>query len=140
MSDSNPKDLGDRLISAEATDSPASPPPSATPGRDPAFELLLEHERHFERRTRRTAIACWALAFVSLVALATSMFLVRNGGGSIVEVARAAVLVFGVTGIVSLLAAAVSSLTWLFRSRTPTLRAIDRRLAALESLLTARGR
>lgn len=140
MTDSNPKDLADRLISAETTAAPISPPPSRTPGLDPAFELLLEHERHFERRARRTAVACWALAFVSLVALATSMFLVRNGGGSIVEVARAAVLFFGVTGIVSLLAAAVSSLTWLFRSRTPTLRAIDRRLAALERLLMTRER
>lgn len=132
MTHEHSDNLAARLLAAD----PAGRPNSAGP--DPWFERLLESEAHFERQVRRAALLSWALAFACLVALAVSFYLVRNGGGEIVEVGRAAALVLAGTGLVSLVAATASSLAWLLRSRTPTLRAIERRLAALERLLARR--
>ena len=76
------------------------------------------------------------ILLLALAALARPRPLVANGGGARW---RGAPCSSAVTGFVGLLAGAVSSLAWLLRSRTPTLRAIERRLAALERLLATRG-
>jgi hypothetical protein len=125
-------ELADRLIQADArAEAPAT-------GSDPVFEILLENELKFERRVRRVALLSWAVTFVCLVLGAGVAGLILNGGGTFVEVLRVFFIITSGTGILALLAATTTSLTWLFSSRTPTLRAIERRLADLERLLISR--
>ena len=115
--------------------------PGGRPARsiDPTFERLLENEEQAESKSRRFAILVWACAFTCLVVASFSVLVVRDAGGGVVNAARFTLMVSGVTGMVSLLAASAASLSLLLRSRTPSLRAIDRRLAALETLLAHRG-
>ena len=122
--------MADQLIEAERGTTPA---PSI--GADPEFERLLEIERTFERRVGRIAAVSWAVAFACLVVVAIAVMTVTNLGGTVVEVIRVLLIISSVTGVVALLAAIVTSISWLFRSRTATLKVIERRLAALEKLL-----
>ncbi|MBZ0113826.1 MAG: hypothetical protein K8J08_15295 [Thermoanaerobaculia bacterium] len=132
MTRKEPSELADRLIQADHQ--------SEAPARDSdaVFEILLENELKFERRVRRLALLSWSVTFVCLVLGASVAGLILNGGGAIVEVLRVSFIIVSGTGVLALLAATITSLTWLFRSRTPTLRAIERRLADLERLLMAR--
>lgn len=132
MTSEEPSELTDRLIRADAQ-------PEALPrGSDAVFEILLEKERQFESRVQRLALVSWSVTFVCLVLGASTVGLIMNGGGAFVDLLRVVFIIVGGTGVVALLAATVTSLTWLFRSRTPTLRAIERRLADLERLLMTR--
>jgi len=121
------KNLSDQLLAADSkSDSTAT---------DPVFERLLDAENRFELRVRRAALGAWVLAFVCIVTCASAFGAIRNGSDVIVESARVVLIVAVITGAISLAAAAFASLQWLFRSHTPTLRAIERRLAALEKSL-----
>lgn len=108
---------------------------SSTSQLDAAFEDLLKAEAHHEERVRKLAIGAWTGVFVCLVVAAGSFLAIQDIGGSIVNVARFAFLVSAGTGVIALAAGSLASAVWLFRSRTPTLRAIDRRLARLESMI-----
>ncbi len=125
--------MADQLIAADQLE--AGPNGTAM---DPEFALLLETEKAFEERVARIAKVTWAVAFVCLVCFAVLFGIITDGAGSVVEIARVLVIVVIFTGAVSFLAATLTSISWLFRSRTPTLRAIERRLAALEKLLMNR--
>jgi hypothetical protein len=103
------------------------------------LEALLEHERAFERRVRRAAIASWSALLALVPLLGVAFFIVRVGGGLVVEGTRAAVIVVGILAILALFLAVLTTLTWLFRSRTVSLGVIERRLAALEELLIRGG-
>lgn len=135
MTDDRNASFADRLIEVDHSERSTAPP---TP--DPAFELLLEHERQVAARVQRIAMTAWTAAFTCLLLFAIAFFIVRNvGDGVLIEVTRAGLVVVTVTGVLALAAAVTTSLVWLFRSRTPTLRAIDRRLATLERLLMERS-
>jgi hypothetical protein len=116
-----------------------------TSGRRPATDshallaALLEEERATERRLRRIALGSWAAVLALVPLLGVAFFVVRVSGGLIVEVTRAAAIVAGILAILALFLAVLTTVTWLFRSRTASLAVIERRLAALEELL-ARGR
>ena len=125
--------IADQLIEAERAEGRTN-----GSAMDPEFALLLQTEKAFEERVTRIAKITWAVSFVCLVCFAVLFGAITNGAGSIVELARVAVIVVIFTGAVSFLAAVLTSISWLFRSRTPTLRAIERRLAALEKLLMNR--
>ena len=104
---------------------------------DPMFEQLLADERRFEHRVRRLATGAWGLAFGALCLFALLFSAVRNlGDGVAIEAVRAAIVVVSLTGTAALLIGAVATVAWLFRSRGSSLRAIERRLAALERALT----
>ncbi|MEL7060216.1 MAG: hypothetical protein AAGN46_09360 [Acidobacteriota bacterium] len=116
---------------------PTDTTPDDSQAIDPTFARLLDLEEAHDRRVRIVALAAWTAFLASLVIASMLMFLLRNGDESLLEPARAfAPILFGV-GPVSLLIAAATSLRWLVRPRAASLRAIDRRLAALEALLTA---
>ncbi len=136
MSEEQSKSLADRLIEADNAEAVESSTDQAG-AIDPAFESMLEDERRFEKRVRRLALLSWAATFACMILVVGSVHIIRYSGSSdtMVDLARSVLMMFGFTGIISLLAAILTSLVWLFRSRTPTLRAIERRLGALEKLL-----
>ncbi len=106
---------------------------------NPWFENLLQAERRFEERSRRVALFSWRLSFACLVLVVVSVFVIEADDGMLAEVSRAVLIIAGVSGIVAFFAAAAASMGWLFRSRTPTLKAIERRLAILEQHLLSRS-
>lgn len=100
------------------------------------LETLLDREEAMERRVRRAAIGAWGAVLALVPLLGVGFFVVRVGGGLIVEVSRAAVLVVGVLAILALFLAVILTVAWLIRSRSTSLAVIERRLAALEELLS----
>lgn len=134
MNEERTRRLADRLIEAEQGDRPRAEEVLS----DRSFEQLLLEDRRFEERVRRVALFSWALTLVCLVSALIPLTFAGQREGTALGLARAALVLFGTTGMISLLVATVTSLAWLFRSRTPTLRAIERRLAALERLLLER--
>ncbi len=130
MTDPTNDSLSDRLLAADAEGSPA---PSAAP--DLTLRDIVRREDEHERRVRRAALIAWATTLACIFAIGISILLIRNTGGMLVEVTRAALVVATLVGLISFLAASLASLAWLFRSRTPTLRAIERRLGTLEDSL-----
>ncbi len=99
---------------------------------------IIAREATFERRVRRAALLAWSVTFATLPLIGIAVFLITTGGGAMVDALRAAVIVLGMTGVLSLFAAVLTTVGWLFRSRAPTLAAIDQRLAALETILLSR--
>jgi hypothetical protein len=136
------EELAERLLAEDALGR-ASPPPTgrwqASDG-NAVLAALLEQERAFERRVRRAAVASWSALLALVPLLGVAFFVVRVGGGLLVEVTRAAVIVVGILAILALFLAVLTTVTWLFRSRTASLAVIERRLAALEELLLRSGR
>jgi hypothetical protein len=130
------RELAERLLAEEARGR------GATPGHrqagDADIGALLEHELATERRLRRAAIGAWSAVLAIVPLLGVAFFIVRTGGGAFVEVTRAAAVVVGILGILALFLAVLTTVTWLLRPRTASLAAIERRLAALERLLTER--
>jgi type VI protein secretion system component VasK len=107
-------------------------PPSSNP-----LEVMIEREARFETRVRRVATVAWAGTFTVLPILGACMYVIDQRAGSSVEVARSLLAVFGLAGMLTLLLSLLTTIAWLFRSRSASLAAIDRRLAALEQLLSA---
>lgn len=128
--------MAERLLAADGLQSRAVP--AGTRGHDgTAFlEALLDREEAMERRVRRAAIGAWGAVLALVPLLGIGFFVVRVGGGIIVEVSRAAVLVVGVLAILALFLAVMLTVAWLIRSRSTPLAVIERRLAALEDLLS----
>lgn len=131
-------EMAERLLSADGREH------GELQGRDrrrdgTAFlEVLLEREEAMERRVRRAAIGAWSAVLATVPLLGLGFYVVRVGGGAIVEVSRAALLVLGALAILALFLAIVMTVAWLVRSRTTSLAVIERRLAALEELLSQR--
>lgn len=125
--------LADRLTDAESILDSA--PLSQL---DHAFERLLETETQHEERVRRVAIGAWAAAFVCLLIVTASFLIIKDQSGAVADVNRFTFIVAAGAGVVAVAAGSLAFAAWLFRSRTPSLRAIDRRLARLEALLTDR--
>jgi len=130
------KNLADRLLEVEESE---GAPRSARP-RDQLLLEMIERERLFEERVRRLAKLGWSVTFATLPLASLLAFLIKTGGGSSVDVLRVLLIVAGAIGILSLFGAILTSVAWLFRSNSPKLAAIERRLVALEELLMARGR
>lgn len=99
---------------------------------------IIEREERFERRVRRAAQLAWAVTFALLPSVGIAIFLIETGGGTMVDALRSLLVVLGMAGILSLFAATLTTIGWLFRSRGPTLAAINQRLAALEAILLSR--
>jgi len=122
-------DLGNRLMAQDAHSVVAN-----DDGRW-MFEQLVAHDAAFHKRVGRVAAVAWGMTLGTLPGAGIAAFIMRNGGGSSVEVMRVFLMVLMIIGVISLVGASLSSIAWLFRSRTPSLAAIERRLAALESAL-----
>lgn len=97
---------------------------------------LIENERQFSRRVRRAAIAAWVVTCVTLPQTGLLIVLERASDDGNPGLQLAAALL-GSVGLLSLILALLTTIAWLFRSRTPTLAAIEMRLAALEDLIIA---
>ena len=133
------KSLADRLIAADESGE-LETPPAGSADIDPWFERILQEERRFEKRVSRIALISWALTLACLIGATFAIHIIRYSGSAdtMIDLARSLlILTFGI-GVISLLAAIVTSITLLFRSRTPTLRVIERRLRALEELVLRR--
>jgi hypothetical protein len=128
-------ELAERLLAEDGAGPAAGAVRGSARGADAALQALIEDEQATERRVRRVATWSWG-ALLALVPLIGVLFLLRRlGGGLMVEVARAAAIVVGILFILALFLAVLTTVAWLFRSRTASLAAIERRLAALEELL-----
>lgn len=99
---------------------------------------IIDREERFERRVRRAALLAWSVTFALLPIIGVALFVIETGGGTMVDLVRTVLIVLGMAGILSLFAAALTTIGWLFRSKAPTLAAIDQRLAALEAILLSR--
>jgi len=101
---------------------------------------LVQSEQAAERRVRRAAIGSWSAVTALVPLLGVAIFLIRVvADGGIRDAVRAAVLVIGVFAILAVVLALLTTVAWLFRPRSASLAAIERRLAALEELLKRRG-
>ncbi len=99
---------------------------------------IIEREEKFEKRVRRAALVAWSATFALLPPIGIALFLIETGGGMIVDLVRTVLIVLGMAAILSLFAASLTTIGWLFRSKAPTLAAIDQRLALLEAVLMSR--
>jgi hypothetical protein len=92
-----------------------------------------------ERRVRRVAVLAWTAVVALVPLLASSFFMVRVVPDDWSrDAVRAAVLMIGVLAILATFLAVLTTVAWLFRSRSGSLAVIERRLAALEDLLRRR--
>lgn len=128
--------MAERLLAADGLQGRAMPAGTRGPDGTAFLEALLDREEAMERRVRRAAIGAWGAVLALVPLLGIGFFVVRVGGGIIVEVSRAAVLVVGVLAILALFLAVMLTVAWLIRSRSTPLAVIERRLAALEDLLS----
>jgi len=124
------KDFADHLLSSEVA-------PSAAPQN--LLDEIINQEKVFETRVRKAAIFAWSVTFSTLPLAGMMMIVTRNGAETVQDAGRVALVVLGIIGILSLFGATLTTISWLFRSRTPSLRVIEQRLATLEALLIARG-
>lgn len=98
---------------------------------------LIDRERKFERRVRGWAASAWGGVLVTLPA---GLMLLAEARGEHTDGERAArldpagTLLVGFGGVFLVLAI-LATIGWLFRTRTPTLAAIESRLADLEELV-----
>ena len=121
--------LGDRLIAQEGS----SRLDGATQRKDRMREIL-DQERRFARKVRLAALISWGTAVATLVQTGVLIILSRSNEGLHIPT-----VILGLIGTFSLILAVITTIAWLFRSRTPTLAAIETRLAALEALLIAKS-
>lgn len=113
--------------------------PKAAHGGDAWLTALLDREQAMERRVRRVAVLAWTAVVALVPLLGISFFMVRVVPDDWSrDAVRAAVLVIGVFAILAMFLAVLTTMAWLFRSRTGSLAVIERRLAALEDLLRRR--
>lgn len=137
MDDRYPEDeMAERLLAADGLERPTVSGKGHVHDGTDFLETLLDREEAMERRVRRAAIGAWGAVLALVPLLGVGFFVVRVGGGLIVEVSRAAVLVVGVLAILALFLAVILTVAWLIRSRSTSLAVIERRLAALEELLS----
>ena len=119
--------LGDRLI---AEDGIAER--EGMKWRREQMKQILENEKRFGRRVRIAALVAWGIAVTTLFESGLLLVLSQSNDSLLLPT-----VVLGVLGTLSLIVAVITTVAWLMRSRTPTLAAIDMRLAALEDLLRA---
>ena len=123
-------DIADRLLNADK---------SPTAGPQNLLDEIINQEKVFETRVRKVAIFAWAVTFSSLPLAGVMSIVSRNGSDAVQDAGRIGLVVLGIIGILGLFGATLTTISWLFRSRTPSLRVIEQRLAALEALLMARN-
>jgi len=102
------------------------------------LEKLLDHEQANERRVRRVALFTWGTLLLLVPLGGVAFYLSRVRDQFLQEGGRAALLAISILAILALCLAVLTTAVWLFRSRTATLPIIERRLAAMEQLLTQR--
>ncbi len=118
----------DRLRSSEGPGAAALEAPEL-------LARLLDHEMETERRIRQVAVWSWC-AVVALVPLVGLMYyLSRTDIELLAEAAGPAMGVAAILAAIALFLALLVTAAWLFRARTMSLAAIERRLAALETQL-----
>jgi fumarate reductase subunit C len=98
------------------------------------MQALIDHEISRERFLRRAAVASWSVVLTLVLMWGCALYGIRARLGFI-EAARAALPVISIFGILALFLAVLTTMAWLFRSRSASLAIIERRLAALEELL-----
>lgn len=133
----------ERLAEALLTEdrlAPAPPPdPKGAHDRDAWLTALLEREQAMERRVRRVAVLAWTAVVALVPLLGVAIFMIRVVADDWTrDAVRAAVMVIGVFTILAMLLAVLTTVAWLFRSRSGSLAVIERRLATLEELLMRR--
>jgi hypothetical protein len=103
------------------------------------FESLLAHEQAMERRIRFVALWAWSALFTLGLTFGVGYYLLRGGESTAaVEGGRGMMIVSGTLFAVVLVMALVLTSTWLFRARSLSLTAVERRLGELENLLHRR--
>lgn len=103
--------------------------------REQMLQELIDCEQQFEKKVGRMALVAWAVTLASIVLISVCSMLVRDGDATGQDVARALLMIGVATGVIALIIGLLATLTWLLRSRSPSLAAIERRLAAMEQLL-----
>jgi len=129
--------LGERLLAEDHLGRGSAPDRKGARNGYGLLEALLDSEQAAERRVRRVAIGAWRAVVALVPLIGVSVFMVRVvGDGWGRDAIRATVVVIGVFAILALFLATLATVAWLFRSRSVSLAVVERRLAALEELLT----
>jgi len=138
----DPRDPRDELRSELLASDDLAPDTDRAALREARLLEMIDRERDHEARVRRLARLAWTATFTALPVAGVLVFMAETGGGMLVEVARATLIVVGAAGVLSLFVAVLFTVAWLFRSSAPKLAVIEERLAALEALLreASRGR
>lgn len=130
--------LGDRLVDQERLDEP-----ELARTRKERMRAMLEAERESLRKIRIACITAWALTLLLPVGWVLTRglpFMLQSRGlspgGQLGIYLGAAVL--GFLGLVALIVAIITTVAWLFRSRTSSLAMVETRLAELEEMLARR--
>jgi hypothetical protein len=91
----------------------------------------LESERVFVRRLRRASVTAWSLTlWLPVAGILAVLAWTTDGDTLLIPTAM-----LGILGSLSLIVAVITTVAWLFRSRSSTLTAIEMHLAALEEAL-----
>lgn len=128
------KDFGEELMAADQGKT------TRNVERDKMFEMMIEREIAHEKNLRRLALVTWSVAITCVLILGVCIFMLRSTFGvypdpTLQEIMRMFILIFGAAGGLSLVIAFLATLRWMFRSRTPSLSVIERRLASMEDVL-----
>lgn len=129
------EELADRLLAEDRRGQDPSAEHEITRDGYALLQALVKSEQAAEQRVRRVAVGSWR-AVAALVPLAgVLIFVLREGDSFVRQAARPVLIVVGIFAILAMFLAVLSTVAWLFRSRTASLAVIERRLAALEDLL-----
>lgn len=104
---------------------------------------VVERERAFVRKLGRAAVIAWAGALLMLpssavLTIVSQMTLMSSGDATASMGPMIPAVFLGMVGALALVAAIITTIAWLFRSRAATLSAIEARLEELEE--EVRGR
>lgn len=119
----------DNLIAADGE------PVMTDSARENLLRDLIDQERVFERKVSKVALFSWATTLACIVIVAVSSVMLRDGSDGAAHIARALILSCGAIGVIGLVIGLLTTITWLFRTRSPTLAVIEKRLAAMELAL-----
>lgn len=103
------------------------------------FAVMLAHEQATEQRIRSAAVWAWGTVFASIALFGVATFAYEAGAHALSEAGKAGRIVARLMGGLALFLAVLMTVVWLFRSRSASLAAIERRLGDLERLLRVRG-
>lgn len=103
------------------------------------LERLLDEEMARERRVRRAAIAAWGFLVLLAPLGGVTMYLQRMGSDRGQEIGRAGFQVITWLAAIAAALGILMTVAWLFRSRSVSLGAIERRLARLEGMINGSG-
>lgn len=129
------EELANRLLAEDRREQDPSGERDSSRDGYALLQALVNSEQAAEQRVRRVAVGSWRAVAALVPLTGVLIFVIREGDSFVRQAARPLLIVVGIFAILAAFLAVLSTVAWLFRSRTASLAVIERRLAALEDLL-----